>query len=276
MTIARSLITPLIYDVTLGLLDVPGLGGGTPTPVPTLSLSFASSSVAEDAGTVVGTVTRSGDTTGALTVTLASDDTSEATVPASVDIADGDSDADFTITILNENTADGDQVATISASATDFTGASANVTVTDVGVATSLNPNSDFSNGTTGWLIDNSMGGFSGVGSISETGGELTSACTGGVAVWLITEAAIVVTPGQSYDVTYTVTDQAGGFNGIGWWDTADTSGFLPTLPDFISGGPFPVTSTFRITPGSSQIRIGAQMNNGASLTFSEFKIEAA
>jgi hypothetical protein len=122
--------------IGVGLNHVLGSGEGA-TPLPALGLSISPAIVAENAGTTTGTVTRPADqTSGVLTVSLASDDTSEATVPASVDIPNGQQSADFTITILNENLDDGDQIATISASATDYNGASASVTVTDVGVST--------------------------------------------------------------------------------------------------------------------------------------------
>lgn len=71
--------------------------------------------LAENGGTLDATVTRSGSTTGDLVVTLLSDDTSEATVPVTVTILDGNASADFTITGVDDAISDGDQQIVISA-----------------------------------------------------------------------------------------------------------------------------------------------------------------
>ena len=68
---------------------------------------------------MTGTVTRT-DTSGALTVNLLSDDTSEATVPASVLINDGEMSAMFDITAVNDDLLDGIQTVSVSASATSY------------------------------------------------------------------------------------------------------------------------------------------------------------
>lgn len=104
--------------------------------LPRLSVSLSSASIAENGGTVTGTVTRPVDqTVGDLVVTLASSDTSEATVPPTATILNGLQSVDFTVTILNENLEDGDQTLSISVSAEGFGGASASLTVADVGVS---------------------------------------------------------------------------------------------------------------------------------------------
>jgi hypothetical protein len=77
---------------------------------PGLTLSFNGSQVAEAAGTVTGTVSRGlENTSGALVVTLQSGDSTEASVPASVTIADGASSASFTLTGVDDARYDGDQ-----------------------------------------------------------------------------------------------------------------------------------------------------------------------
>ena len=70
---------------------------------PTLTVAIAADSVSEAAGTAAttATVTRT-DTSGDLVVTLASDDTSEATVPSSVTILDGQSSASFEIAAVDD------------------------------------------------------------------------------------------------------------------------------------------------------------------------------
>lgn len=173
-------------------------------PGPTLSLVISPASVAEDAGSTTGTVTRSGDTVGALTVTLSSNDTSEATVPATVDIPNGQASVNFTITILNENLADGDQVATISASATDFTGASDDVTVTDVGVPALPIFHDDFSSAGTNWAYYSGYGTV--WGTVNSTAGQNVSFYAGGSSGQFGTAQraeTFNVTSGANYDFAY-------------------------------------------------------------------------
>lgn len=63
------------------------------------------------------TVTRNGNTSGALTVNLTSSDTTEITVPATVVIPDGQSSANFTVSAVNDGLIDGAQNAVVQASA---------------------------------------------------------------------------------------------------------------------------------------------------------------
>ena len=100
---------------------------------PSLTLAI-DPSILSEFGEAIGTITRSTDTTEALVVTLASDDVSEATVPATVTIAAGDTSATFTVSGVNDAIIDGDQFPTITASADGFEDGTANVTVTDVDV----------------------------------------------------------------------------------------------------------------------------------------------
>ena len=85
---------------------------------PALSVVIAAASINENGGTTTATVTRNTDTTNALTVTLISDDTGEATVPVSVTIAAGEaSSAPLTITGAPDGLVDGTQTVTLTASA---------------------------------------------------------------------------------------------------------------------------------------------------------------
>lgn len=79
-----------------------------------------------------GTVSRNGSTAAALVVTLASSDTTEATVPASVTILAGQSNAVFQVASIADGTNDGAQRVSISASATGFTAANVSLTVSDL------------------------------------------------------------------------------------------------------------------------------------------------
>ncbi|MFB3103938.1 MAG: hypothetical protein ACE1ZA_03335, partial [Pseudomonadales bacterium] len=112
-------IADAIRIVRIG--DVPGA----------LSLAIEDSQISENGGSTTGTVTRSGDTTSPLTVTLASSDNSEATVPTSVTIAAGSTQAAFTITGVDDSQSDGNQTVTLTASATNMIAGSSSIEVTD-------------------------------------------------------------------------------------------------------------------------------------------------
>ncbi len=96
-----------------------------------LTLSLSLNSISENGGTATGTITRPGSTTSLLVVTLASSDTSEAVVPATVTIAAGQSSATFTVSAVDDAMVDGSLGVTLTASATDFTNGLASLTVTD-------------------------------------------------------------------------------------------------------------------------------------------------
>jgi hypothetical protein len=88
--------------------------------VPDLTVAIDAGSISENGGSTTATVTRT-DTNGDLTVNLLSDDTSEATVVASVVIADGQNDSPaFTITAVDDALLDGTQTVTITASAAGY------------------------------------------------------------------------------------------------------------------------------------------------------------
>jgi len=98
---------------------------------PGLTLSIAQASISESSGVSQATVTRSPGTSGSLTVTLTSSDTTEATVPSTVTIPDGADSAMFTVTGVDDTVVDGTQTVTITASAAGYTSYSATVVVTD-------------------------------------------------------------------------------------------------------------------------------------------------
>lgn len=123
-------------QLSLSDFEVSGLGSVSFGPSPTLSLTVGSSSVAED-GSATGTVTRTGDTSAALTVNLGSSDTTAATTAAIVTIAAGATSASFAVTPVDDSIVDGTQNTTISVSASGFTGASVALDVTDNDVSAS-------------------------------------------------------------------------------------------------------------------------------------------
>ena len=82
----------------------------------TLTISVSADSISENAGTTTATVTRSNtDTTFEVIVNLSSDDTSEATVPATVTIPAGQASATFDINAVDDALLDGTQTVNISA-----------------------------------------------------------------------------------------------------------------------------------------------------------------
>ncbi|MDY0093580.1 MAG: choice-of-anchor Q domain-containing protein, partial [Candidatus Vecturithrix sp.] len=96
-----------------------------------LVLIIVPDSFSENGGSATGTVYRPGTTSGALTVTLTSSDTTEATVPTTVTIPDGQDSVEFIVTGVDDYDEDGNQVVTITASAIGFNGDTADVTVLD-------------------------------------------------------------------------------------------------------------------------------------------------
>ena len=100
-----------------------------------LTLSFVPATFDESdgAGAATGTVTRTGPTTAALTVTLTNPDPSEITIPTSVVIPIGQASAPFAVDAVNDGWNDGTQVVSITATATGFAPGSSNVNVNDEG-----------------------------------------------------------------------------------------------------------------------------------------------
>ena len=92
--------------------DNQGVGTITSDDVtPTLSVVVSSSTFGENAGNsaAIGTVSRTGPTTAAVTVNLTSSDTSEANVPSTVTILAGQSSATFAVSAVNDTVVDGTQ-----------------------------------------------------------------------------------------------------------------------------------------------------------------------
>ena len=105
----------------LSVLDVEELG-----------LTIAVGAMSENGGVANATLSRlNTDISQALTVTLASDDTSEATVPASVTIPAGQTSVAFTIVAVDDSLLDGSQRVTITASAALYQNGLSQIDVTD-------------------------------------------------------------------------------------------------------------------------------------------------
>ena len=87
---------------------------------PVLTVEIDSAEISEAGGSSTATVTRYGDLSQPLSVSLASNDTSEATVPASVTILANQASASFTISAVDDSLLDGTETVTITATASDF------------------------------------------------------------------------------------------------------------------------------------------------------------
>ncbi|EGF91483.1 hemolysin-type calcium-binding repeat 2 copies family protein [Asticcacaulis biprosthecium C19] len=105
--------------------------GTSNDPTPVLTVAVAASSISENGGISTATVTRTGSTASDLVVTLSSDDTGEATVPATVTILAGQTSASFDVTAVDDLDFDGSQTVTVSASAAGHIGEDDTVLVTD-------------------------------------------------------------------------------------------------------------------------------------------------
>ena len=116
-----------------------------------LTLTLDPTSIAENGGTATATVTRTGDTTDALTVTLTSSDAGEAAVPASITIDAGQATATFVVDAVDDAATDGTQTVDITAAATDFTDGVASLDVIDddapAALSITLDPTSVAENG---------------------------------------------------------------------------------------------------------------------------------
>ncbi len=102
--------------------------------IPGLELTIDQAAISENGGSTNASVSRL-FTVGELVVQLASDDSSEATVPASVTILDGQASANFTITAQDDVLVDGDQTVTITATSPGNPDASGTIAITDDEVA---------------------------------------------------------------------------------------------------------------------------------------------
>lgn len=102
---------------------VAGIDFGNAALSTALTVVINRTSIAENIGTVaaVGTVIRTGNLALPLEVTLASSDTSEALVPATVTVPAGLSGVTFNIDAVDDNIVDGTQAVTITASTAGFT-----------------------------------------------------------------------------------------------------------------------------------------------------------
>ena len=110
----------------------------TDTNVPTLTVVLNSHTVNETDPNpaTYGTVTRNTPTTTALTVSILSNEINKLTVPATVTILAGATSATFPVTVVNDEQIDGNETATITASASGFVTGSDSAVVVDDNIPT--------------------------------------------------------------------------------------------------------------------------------------------
>lgn len=132
MTTRRRILSCVaIAFAAVGLFAGEAVFAGKP-PSLKLTMSVSPTSILEGS-TATGTVTHNNSSISSpVTVTLSSNDTTEATVAATVTIPAGTNTVNFAVTAINDNTVDGPQSVTITASATSYASGSANLTVNDV------------------------------------------------------------------------------------------------------------------------------------------------
>ncbi len=130
-------VTPAAVDSSVNYVHLGDSLGVLDDDAPVLTLQLASDEISESAGAAAttATVTRSGDTTEPVTVTLASNDTTKLTVSDSAVIPAGEPSVTFTVDAVEDDLADGTQVVSITASASLHESAATNILVTDDDVA---------------------------------------------------------------------------------------------------------------------------------------------
>ena len=236
---------------------------GTTNPIfPTLIMNIPAAAT-EGVGTLAGqgSLAVNKTSTTDLVVNLTSGNTSAVTVPASVIIPAGQSNAVFDLTIIDDGVLSGDQVTTITATALGYTAAQANITVHDKETTTMslILPAS----------ASKSAGTLSNAGSLSigvPAGKNITIPLTSSDTSKLIVPANVVIPTGQTsavfnltvvdntlidgaqlVSVTAYVTGWSGGSNSMSILDyhaPPDHFVWNPVPSPQFAGQPFTVTNT--------------------------------
>lgn len=109
----------------------PGTATFTVTDNETTALSLSSTSSITEGNTSTRSISISGTLTEPLTISLSSTNSAQLTVPSTITIPAGSTSASFTLTAVDDTNTDGTVTVQITATASGFTGASANVSVVD-------------------------------------------------------------------------------------------------------------------------------------------------
>ena len=245
---------------------------------PTLTVSVNDATVSETAGSAATTATviRT-DTSGDLVVTLLSDDTSEATVPSTVTILDGQSSATFEIAAVDDSMADGTQTATIAASASGYVGGSDTLDVTDDEVSLVT-------------ILDNQDSGFTQSGFREQNNAQVSAAYGGdnynmrggsGTASWTFSdledgEYQVAATWAHKYNNKYNVLDAPFSIeDGSGTTLATATVNQSIAPSDFTYGGSsWEALSTVNVTDGSLVVTLGPGSNGNKYTVADAIRIE--
>jgi hypothetical protein len=227
---------------------------------PTLAVDFPVDEVAEGAGTVLATVSRMPGTSGDLEVSLSSSDLSEATVPATVTILDGQASATFSAAIVDDNVADGTQTVTVTATAGGFVSGSDSLQVTDNERLTIDDGDAGYSDSGAGWsrVAMTQYPGYGGDWRYHAAGDG------GSTATWTATgltagqyEVLVTWAPygNRASNAPYRVYD--GSASGGALEGTFPINQQMEPRADATAGGrPFQRLGTFTITSGQLSVRL--------------------
>ncbi len=203
------------------------------TDYETLTVAVSPTSISENGGSATGTVTRNNTDPGApLTVNLASNDTSEATVPTTVTIPADVASATFPIAAVDDTLKDGTQTVTMTASASGYVSGTRTVSVADYETLTvSISPASMSENGGTA------------TGTVTRNNTDISAALTVSLASSDATEATVpasVTIPANAASKTFAIT----AVDDL-WMDGTQTVTITATASGYVAG-----TATIDVTDG--------------------------
>ena len=243
-----------------------------------LSVALADASVSEAAGAAAttATVTRT-DTNGDLTVTLTSDDVSEATVPATVTIFDGQSSATVDIAAVDDSDADGTQTVTLSAAAAGYASASDSLQVSDDEASLAT-------------ILDDGDAGFTQTGFTPQSNSQVATAYGGdnhnvrgdsGTANWTFTgledgEYQVAATWAHKYNNKYNAFDASFGIENNSGTVLASTTVNQKNAPSGFAyeGYSWDTLGTVNITGGTLVVTLGAGSNSNQYTVADAIRIE--
>ena len=123
--------TSTITATSAGFADGTGVVSVIDNETAALTVNIVATSMQENGGSSLATVTRNSGTAGDLVVTLTSSDTTEAGVPTTVTIRDGQSSATFAVFAVDDLIADGTQTVTVTAVASGHANGTDTINVLD-------------------------------------------------------------------------------------------------------------------------------------------------
>jgi ELWxxDGT repeat protein len=255
-------------QVTTITATAAGIGPGTKSftvddnETATLTLTVPTTTT-EGTGAVLATVTRSVVNANPITVTLASSDASNASVPATVVIPGGSTSVDFLITAIDDNRIDGTQNLVISASVVGWTGTTAPLSVLDnENTNLTVTPPTNITEGATGSATVSISGTLTTplVVSLSSNNPRLTVPATATIAAGATSASFTLTAPNDAVveaNATVTLTASTVGFtNGTNTTTVIDNDlhhfGWTTITSPKTRGAAFSVTVTAQNTSNST------------------------